>query len=1132
MNASSAVEDVFLAALKRDGEAERAAYLMEACGDDTDLRRRVDRLLAAHARVGNFLEQPALELAGPTDQEPGTGPAAGPDDPSPVPEAPGARIGPYRLVRKLGEGGMGVVYEAEQAEPVRRLVALKVVKPGMDSAQVLSRFEAERQALALMDHPNIARILDAGTTDRGSPFFVMELVRGTPITRYCDEHHMGLRERLGLFVAVCRAVQHAHQKGVIHRDLKPSNIPVTVVDGRPVPKVIDFGTAKAVGPRLTERTLFTGFGALVGTPEYMSPEQAGLGSADVDTRSDVYSLGVLLYELLTGTTPLGRQRLRQAPFDEVLRIIREEVPPRPSTRRSGPEAGRLRGDLDWIALRCLEKDRARRYETAAGLARDVERFLADEPVEAGPPSPAYRLRKFARRHRTALAVAGAFLVLLVAAVAVSTREAVRAHLAEQEARDGQDAAERARRRAVAAAEDARAARDEAERQRQQAEAVAGFLTRVFRSPDPGRDGRRVKVVELLDGAADRLDRDVRDPVTQARLLGALGETYHGLGLPAKAVELHARALRLLHKALGPDHVLTLGLANSLGRAYLDAGRVADALPLLEENLKRTRTKFGPDDANTLAVRNNLALAYQAAGWAGDAVPLYEETLRRQRARLGADHPDTLTSMNNLAQAYRAAGRPREGLRLLEETLPREKARLGPDDVRTLATMNNLGRAYLAVDDPARARALLEEALRRARDKLGPDHPNTVRALNNLALARLEGGDADAARPLLEQAVALARDRLGADHPTTLDAMNDLARYYQGAGRLAEAVKLFATVLTRRQARRGPDHPETLTAVNNLAGAYRAAGKVPEAVALFEKALQAQKAGLGPTHPETLLSMNNLGEAYLAGGQAARGLPLLEAALGGMEARLGPGHRLTITALGNLAAAYQAVGQRHKARSLSEQALRRTQDRFGPAHPKTLVAVNNLAFVCQSLGQFAEALALYRKAYEGMKARPGPTHPTTLTTLGNLAGACVAAKRWGEAERAYRELVTLERQAGRPALAGALTGLGDCLIQAGKYAAAEPPLRESLELRKGRPNSWPFLQARILLGASLLGQEKPAQAEPLLAAGYERFRDQAAQVPPEARARVREALQKVIRLYEAFGSNDQAARWRKRLAALE
>jgi WD40 repeat protein/serine/threonine protein kinase len=426
---------IFNAARRLRGAEARRRYLEQACGTDTPLRARVEALLKVHEHEPGFLEAPLLPA------RPGMGPFV---------EGAGTRIGPYELVEQIGEGGFGVVFRAEQRQPIRRSVALKLLKPGMDTRAVVARFEAERQALALMDHPNIAHVLDGGETASGRPFFVMELVNGVPITRFCDEHRLTPRDRLGLFVAVCRAVQHAHQKGIIHRDLKPSNVLVTTYDGAPVPKVIDFGVAKALGERLSDRTLVTSSCSIIGTLEYMSPEQADWGAHDIDTRADIYSLGVVLYELLTGTTPLARHRLEQAPMSEALRAIREEDPPKPSARLSGTLqsmtsiaaerqsppallARMMRGELDWIVMKALDKDRSRRYATANGLARDIERYLQNEPVEACPPSTWYRLRKVAGKHRTLLGAAAGFSLFLAAGVIVSTWLAVRATQAEQAA---------------------------------------------------------------------------------------------------------------------------------------------------------------------------------------------------------------------------------------------------------------------------------------------------------------------------------------------------------------------------------------------------------------------------------------------------------------------------------------------------------------------------------------------------------------------------------------------------------------------------------------------------------------------------------------------------------------------------
>jgi serine/threonine protein kinase len=430
-------KSIFLQAVDIASSQHRESYVTGECGGDEDLRREVEELLAHHAQIGSFLE--AAQPAPPaTLDEPRT-------------ERAGTVIGPYKLLQQIGEGGMGTVYMAEQSSPVQRKVALKLIKPGMDSRQVLARFAAERQALALMDHPNIAKVFDAGTTESGRPYFVMELVKGVPITRYCDEHHLTPRERLALFVPVCQAVQHAHQKGIIHRDMKPSNVMVYIYDGKPVPKVIDFGVAKATGSKLTEQTLYTEFGAILGTFEYMSPEQAELDQLDIDTRSDIYSLGVLLYELLTGTTPLERKRMKQVALLELLRLVREEEAPRPSTRLSTTEGlpsiaasrgtepkklcGLMRGELDWILLKALEKDRNRRYETANALAADVLHYLHDESVQACPPSARYRFRKFVRRNKGILAPVGVVALALVIGTLVSVWQAVLATEARNATRD-------------------------------------------------------------------------------------------------------------------------------------------------------------------------------------------------------------------------------------------------------------------------------------------------------------------------------------------------------------------------------------------------------------------------------------------------------------------------------------------------------------------------------------------------------------------------------------------------------------------------------------------------------------------------------------------------------------------------
>jgi serine/threonine protein kinase/tetratricopeptide (TPR) repeat protein len=528
------VDDVFDEALRRAAGPDRAHYLDEACASDPEMRRRVERLLRAISEAGSFLEAPARDPSPTVDQLPV--------------ETPGTVIGPYKLLEQIGEGGMGTVWMAQQTEPVKRVVAIKLIKIGMDSRQVIARFEAERQALALMDHPNIARVLDGGTTSTGRPYFVMDLVKGVPITKYCDEHHLTPRQRLELFVPVCQAVQHAHQKGIIHRDLKPSNVLVALYDGRPVPKVIDFGVAKAAGQPLTEKTLVTGFGAIIGTLEYMSPEQAEINQLDVDTRSDIYSLGVLLYELLAGSPPFSRKELEKAGMLEMLRLIREQEPSKPSTKLStaeglptlaanrGTEPAKLtklvRGELDWIVMKALEKDRNRRYETANDFAADVLHYLNDEHVQACPPSVAYRFGKFARRNHVALLTASLVSIVMVLGTAISAWQAVRATHAEHVAQVARLDESKQRDLAESRQKDADDARAEAETQRAVAEAnfqkarktVDEYFTLVSENTLLDVPGLQPLRKELLEGALRFYEQTAADRANDPAVLADLAIT--------------------------------------------------------------------------------------------------------------------------------------------------------------------------------------------------------------------------------------------------------------------------------------------------------------------------------------------------------------------------------------------------------------------------------------------------------------------------------------------------------------------------------------------------------------------------------------------------------------------------------
>jgi serine/threonine protein kinase/tetratricopeptide (TPR) repeat protein len=877
-------ETLFHLALAKPA-GERTAFLADACADGA-LRRRVEVLLEAHENPGSFLQAPAAEGLAAAETQPGQytdggSPAADGEGPPPAGEGPGTFVGRYQLLRQVGEGGMGAVFLAEQTHPVQRQVALKVIKPGLDGRQVSARFEAERQALALMDHPNIAKVLDAGTTDTGRPYFVMELVPGVPITRYCDEQRLTLRDRLELFIPVCRAVQHAHQKGIIHRDLKPSNVLVALYDGKPVPKVIDFGVAKATGPRLTEQPLFTEFGTLVGTLEYMSPEQAELNQLDIDTRGDIYSLGVLLYELLTGTTPLEQRQLQGAGVLVALQIIRGEEPPRPSARlsaapdlpslaaRRGLEprklSGLVRGELDWIVMKCLEKSRDRRYQTAEGLARDVERYLCDEPVLAGPPSATYRLRKFVRRHKVPVLAAALVLVTLLAGVAVSTWEAVLATRAQGLAHNNEVAA-------LAAAGAERQARLDEAAERQQAEAVASLLESIFHDLDPWaeeKDGLdlRTQLVERLDQATARLeDESDGDVITRARLRKALADALLGAGQPARAVALLEKAVADYEAARGPAHPDTLAARHRLGIAYSEAGRTPEAIRLHEETLKRCESALAPDHPLTLSARNNLAITYLREGRNPDtvvrAVGLLEDVLKGREAQFGPNHPQTLVSRSNAATAYRMAGRPDDAIRIHETLVSTYEARYGQDHLLTLRARGNLGTAYRNARRLTDAIRVHKEVLKALSAKVGIDHPETMIARNNLATAYRNAERNDDAIRLHEENLKLREARLGLDHPSTLSSRHNLALAYSYAKRTADAIRLHEDNLPRIDARLNPDHPLAESTLTNLSLQYARQGRLDKQESCLGRLVEHRRRLNGPESLATAEVCVTLGAVLL------------------------------------------------------------------------------------------------------------------------------------------------------------------------------------------------------------------------------------------------------------------------------
>jgi eukaryotic-like serine/threonine-protein kinase len=715
------------------------------------------------------------------------------------------KIGAYRLIRPIGEGGMGSVWLAQQDEPVQRLLALKIIKAGMDTAEVIARFEAERQALARMNHPNIARVFDAGATDQGRPFFVMELVNGLPITRYCDEQKVATEKRLELFCTVCHAIQHAHQKGIIHRDIKPSNVLVSEIDGEPVVKIIDFGLAKATDSRLTEKTLFTQIGQIVGTPTYMSPEQAD-SAMDIDTRTDVYSLGVLLYELLTGVTPLDIGSIRGVAFGEVQRVIREVEPPKMSQRlsslgdASSINAGnratdsrrlihKVRGDLDVIAMKALEKNRNRRYETPDGFAADIQRYLNREVIEARPASAMYRLQKFWSRNKVGVGTIAMIAIALIGGTIVSTWQAMRANQATVAERE---------------------AKIKAEKRLVQIEKGADLLGWIFKDLDLRSvegDGKTLEQVlgqRLKDAAAKLNKDDVGEPLMMAKLQSLLAESLYSLGFVDESIELFENSTKTNQEQLGPDDPVTLTSFHNLAESYVMAGKYDKAIPIHKTTLERSKAKLGPEHYDTISSTKDLGNALVYANEYDAGIPLLEEALRLSRKTVSESDTLLLTAMNSLAVAYQQSGKMDQALALYEESLGLRRKHFGADHYDTMTSMNNLAACYHGLRELEKSLPLMQEVYELRKTKLGEDHPHTITSMGNLAVVLESAGRRKEALPYFEKSMEISEAKNGKNHPGTLQRIRNLANCVRDLGETDRAMGLYQEYVDRFAAKDGKD----------------------------------------------------------------------------------------------------------------------------------------------------------------------------------------------------------------------------------------------------------------------------------------------------------------------------------------
>ncbi len=969
------IEEIFLNAIEKQSASERQRFLQEAFALHPELRNEVEALLRSHESAGTFLSQPIVD---PIGSRAGTS-----LEPS-FPELniyTGKQIGPFQIVERIGKGGMGLVYLAEQKDLVQRQVAIKVIRPELATKCMLARFEAERRALAIMDHPNIAKVLDAGQTEFGHPYFVMELVRGIPITNYCDQARFSPFQRLELMVSVCNAVQHAHQKGIIHRDIKPSNVLVTEFDGKPVPKIIDFGIAKAIDAKVSEQSLHTDFGAVVGTLEYMSPEQAGLESLDIDTRSDVYSLGVLMYELLTGSTPIDRNQLRSVAFIELLRAIREIDPPRPSTRISSTDnapsvaanrsiepsrlQGYVRGDLDWIAMRALEKDRERRYQTANDLSQEIQRFLLHEPVHAGPPTVRYRLSKFLRRNRTAsLAIGLVLLSMLVGSIATtlgwleSSRQYTLAVAAQGHERDARELAEQR-------LSEAEAAREKEKQARETSDAIANFIADTLGRASPEADGRNATIADAFAKSVDKLNKDFEDrPFIRSKLLHSIGWTYLKLGLYQESVEVLSDSYEVYKEQFGAKDKLAAGLLSDLATAYRSSGKIKKAIELGEQSLAIHASASDSTPNDQTAAKVNLATSYKLAGDLKRAIELQENCYAEYKNRLGAKHRGTLSCLSDLASAYSAAGRLADAKSSYEIARDAYIETVGVEDLDTLRVSNNLGSVLNNLGKAEQAILMLEETLVLRRKLLGDMHSHTTSTVNNLAMAYHRTNQLEKATLLYQSNLETRMKALGPNHIQTLKAMNNLGGVLFSDGKINEGIKFLEDAIAVADANDLNKNADIMALRTALTQMFSVTKQTDKAYTLCKKTLEIQAAALGEEHPTTMITLHAMGMLHIDRKEYVEAIATLTKAFANRKKKLGAEHEETLLSMNGLARAMGENGQAVEAEKLFADTLairmRKSKEDW---RTFSLMAEFGVFFFDQK--RHDEAEKLLREGYEGM-----------------------------------------------------------------------------------------------------------------------------------------------------------------------